>query len=102
MFDLTLNEESLSVNLDLINELRDKRKIREATCKLSGNKTLQHECPTEELPKGRPRLENEERRKEKMKASSHPIGKGLSGSEKMQLEGAYHLEWLPGKNVLRT
>jgi len=31
MFDLTQNEESLSVNLDLVNELRDKSKIREAT-----------------------------------------------------------------------
>jgi len=34
MFDLTLNEESLSVNLYLVNELRDKSKIREAACKL--------------------------------------------------------------------
>ena len=34
MFDLTLNEESLSVNLDLVNELCDKSKIREAACKL--------------------------------------------------------------------
>jgi len=36
MFDLTLNKESLSVNLDLVNELRDKSKIREAACKLRG------------------------------------------------------------------
>jgi len=34
MFDLTLNEESLSINLDLVNELHDKRKIQERTCKL--------------------------------------------------------------------
>ena len=34
MFDLTLNEESLAVNLDLVSELRDKSKIRETACKL--------------------------------------------------------------------
>jgi len=34
LFDLSLNKESLSVGLDLINELRDKSKIREASCKL--------------------------------------------------------------------
>ena len=34
MFDLTMNEKGLFVNLDLVNELRDKSKIREATFKL--------------------------------------------------------------------
>jgi len=34
LFDLSLNKESLAVGLDLLNELRDKSKIREAACKL--------------------------------------------------------------------
>jgi len=34
LFDLALNQESLSVGLDLLNEIRDKRKIREVKCKL--------------------------------------------------------------------
>jgi len=34
MFDLTLNEESLAVNLDLVSEFRDKSRIREAACKV--------------------------------------------------------------------
>jgi len=33
MFDLTLNEESLAVNLDLVSEFCDKSRIREAACK---------------------------------------------------------------------
>jgi len=38
MFDLTLNEESLAVNLDLVSELREKSKIREAACKLRASR----------------------------------------------------------------
>jgi len=34
LFDLTLNQKSLSVGLDLINKFRDKSKIWEAACKL--------------------------------------------------------------------
>ena len=34
MFDLTLNEESLEINLDLVSEFRDKSTIREAACKI--------------------------------------------------------------------
>jgi len=34
LFDLSLNQESLLVGLDLLNELRDKTKVREATCKI--------------------------------------------------------------------
>jgi len=34
LFDLSLNQESLSVGLDLLNEPRENRKIRETTCKL--------------------------------------------------------------------
>ena len=34
MFDLTLNEESLAANLDLVSEFRDKTRIQEAACKI--------------------------------------------------------------------
>ena len=34
LFDLSLNQESLSVGLDLLQELHDKSKIREVACKL--------------------------------------------------------------------
>ena len=32
IFNLSLNQESLSVELDLLNELQDRSKIRKATC----------------------------------------------------------------------
>jgi len=38
LFDLSLNKESLAVGLDLLNELRDKSKIREAACKLRASR----------------------------------------------------------------
>jgi len=38
MFDLTLNEESLAVNLDLVSEFRDKSRIREAACKIGASR----------------------------------------------------------------
>jgi len=38
LFDLSLNEESLAVDIDLLNELRDKCKIREAACKLRASR----------------------------------------------------------------
>ena len=38
MFDLTLNEKSLAVNLDLVSEFRDKSRIREATCKIRASR----------------------------------------------------------------
>jgi len=34
MFDININQESLSVGLDLINEFRDKSRIREEACKI--------------------------------------------------------------------
>jgi len=84
MFDLTLNEESLVVNLDLVSEFRDKSRIREAACKARASGTTQRsgrdvfrratssgECAVT---------------REKMKGSSHPTGRGLSKSEKSHRE----------------
>jgi len=52
MFDLTLNEESLSVNLDLVNELRHKSKIREAACKLRAAKRYNTKVRLRSFQKG--------------------------------------------------
>jgi len=38
MFDLILNEESLTVNLDLVSEFRDKSKIQEAACQIRASR----------------------------------------------------------------
>jgi len=38
MFDLTLNEESLAVNLDLVSELHNKSKIWETACNLRASR----------------------------------------------------------------
>jgi len=34
MFDININQDNLSVGLDLINEFRDKSRIREEACKI--------------------------------------------------------------------
>jgi len=55
MFNLTLNEESLAANLDLVSELsRD-------CVQASGVKTVQQKSPIEKLLEGRPRLEDAQR-----------------------------------------
>ena len=38
VFNLTLNEESLAVNLNFVSELRNKSKIRETACKLRASR----------------------------------------------------------------
>ena len=38
MFDLTINEESLATNLDLVSEFRDKTRIREAACNIRASR----------------------------------------------------------------
>ena len=67
LFELSLNQESLAVELDLINELHDKSKIRKATYNLRATrsdtnpthiKMVQHEGSPKELPQRRPRLED--------------------------------------------
>jgi len=51
IFDLTLNEESLAVNLDLVSEFRDKSKIREAACKIQASRP-----PLSNSEEGTPRI----------------------------------------------
>jgi len=54
LFDLPLNQESLAVGLDLINELRNKSKICKAACKFRAVRRYN----TKVRPQRRPRLEN--------------------------------------------
>jgi len=77
MFDLTLNEESLAVNLDLVSELREKSKIRETACKLRASR-----------PSDASRRETSSRgceaTQEETKGSSRPTGRDHSEFEKLQ------------------
>ena len=85
MFDLTLNEESLAVNLDLVSELCDKSKIREAACKAQASRRYNTKVQPRGFQKGDLvwRMRSDQ---EKMKGSSHPTGRGLSESEKSHKE----------------
>jgi len=112
MFDLTLNEESLSVS-----ELHDKSKILEATCKLRAARRYNMKVRPRSFQTGdlvlRMRSDarkdegkfssNIERpfriRQEKMRTSSHPTWKDPSESEKLQLEGI-PLRVVIGQNCL--
>jgi len=52
MFDLTLNEEGLAVNLDLVSELRDKSKIWETACKLRASRRYNTKVRPRSFQKG--------------------------------------------------
>ena len=101
MFDLILNEESLAVNLDLVNELRDNNKIREIACKLRASRRYN--------TKVRPRSFQKEdlvcrmcsdARKSEGKFSSN--WEGPFRVREVAKGGAFHLEWLSGKILPRT
>jgi len=69
--------------------------------KALGGKTLQYQSLIEELPKGRPRLENAKRRKKKRMEVLIQLG-GTILSPRSRSWSAYHLEWLSAKIVPRT
>jgi len=50
--DLDLNKESLMVGLDLINELRDKCKIREEACKIRATRRYNSKVKPQSFQKG--------------------------------------------------
>ena len=50
--DLDLNKESLSVGLDLINELRDKCRIREEACKIRAARRYNSRVKPRQFHKG--------------------------------------------------
>jgi len=52
MFDLTLNEESLAVNLNFVSELRDKSKIREIASKLRASRRYNTKVRSRSFQKG--------------------------------------------------
>ena len=51
-FDLSLNQESLSIGLDLLNKLRDKSKIHETACKLQAAKRYNTKVQLRSFQKG--------------------------------------------------
>jgi len=101
LLDLSLNKESLSVGLDLINELHDKSKIREAACKLRAARKYNTKDRSRSFHKGDLvwRMQSDARKSD---------GKfSLNWEGPFQIRevgegGAYHLEWLSGKIVPRT
>jgi len=52
MFDLTLNEESLAVNLDLVSEFRDQSRIREAAYKVRASRRYNTKVRPRSFQKG--------------------------------------------------
>jgi len=101
MFDLTLNEESLAVNLDLVSELRDKSKIREAACKARASRRYNTKVRPRGFQKGDLvwRMRSDARKNEGKFSSNW---EGPFRVWEVAQGGAYHLEWLSGKNVPRT
>jgi len=59
--DLNLNKESLLVSLDLINEFRDKRRIKEEACKVRAARQYNSKGDTTEFSEGRFGLVNAQR-----------------------------------------
>jgi len=99
--DLDLNKESLLIDLDLINELRDKSRIREETCKIRAVKRYNSKVKSRNFQKGDLvwRMHNSAR-KDNNKFSSH--WEGPFHIVDTTEGGAYHLEFLSGRNVPRT
>ena len=52
MFDLTLNEESLAVNLDLVRKFRDKSRIQEVACKIRASRRYKTKVWPKSFQKG--------------------------------------------------
>jgi len=101
LFDVSLNKESLAVGLDLLNELRDKSKIREAACKLRAARRYNSKVQPRSFQQGDLvwRMRSNARKSDDKFSSNwegpfriREVGEG----------GAYHLEHLSGKIVPRT
>jgi len=101
MFDLTLNEESLAVNLDLVSEFRDKSRIREATCKILGSRRYNTKVRPRSFQKGDLvwRMRSDARKNEGKFSSNW---EGPFRVREVAKGGAYNLEGLSGKIVPRT
>jgi len=101
LFDLSLNKESVAVGLDLLNELHNKSKIREAARKLRESRRYNS--------KVRPRCFHQcdlvWRMRSNARKSDDKFSSNWEGSFRIREVGeggAYHLEQLSGKIVPRT
>ena len=101
LFNVSLNKERLAVGLDLLNELRDKSKIREAACKLRASRRYNSKVQPRSFQQGDLvwRMRSNARKSDGKFSSNwegpfriREVGEG----------GAYHLEHLSGKIVPRT
>jgi len=99
--DLDLNKESLLVDLDLINELKDKSRIREKACKMRAARRCNSKVKPRNFQKGDLvwRMSSDAR-KDDGKFSSN--WEGLFRIANTTAGGAYFLEFLSGKHVPRT
>ncbi|XP_068461695.1 uncharacterized protein [Phaseolus vulgaris] len=99
--DLDLNKESLLVGLDLINELRDKYKIREEACKIRAARRYNSKVKPRSYQKGDLvwRMRSDAR-KDGGKFSSN--WEGPFRISDAATGGAYYLEYLSGKSIPRT
>jgi len=101
LFDLSLNKESLAVKIDLLNELHDKSKIRKAACKLRAARRYN----TKVRPRSFHNGDLVWRLRSNAKKTDDKFSSNWEGPfriREVREGGAYHLEWLSGKIVLRT
>jgi len=101
MLDLDLNREGLLVGLDLINELRDKCRIREEACKIRAARRYNS--------KVKPRSYQKEDLVWRMRSDARKDGGKFSSNWEGPFRiadttagGAYYLEYLSGKSIPRT
>jgi len=101
MFDLTLNEESLAVNLDLVSGFRDKSRIQEAVCKIRASRRINSKVRLRSFQKEDLvwRMRSDARKSEGKFSFNW---EGPFRVREVAKGGAYHLEWLSGKTVPRT
>ena len=92
LFDLSLNQESLAVGLNLTNELWDKSKIREAACKLRAAKRYNMKVRPRSFYKGDLvwRKQSDTRKSDDKFLSNW---EGLFQVLEVGQGGAYYLEW---------
>jgi len=99
--DLELNKESLLVGLDLINELRDKCRIREEACKIRATRKYNSKVKPRSYQKGDLvwRMRSDARKDDEKFSSNWEGPFRIAGTATGE---AYYLEYLSGKSVPRT
>jgi len=99
--DLDLHRESLLVGLDLINELRDKCRIREEACKIRATRRYNSKVKPRSYQKGDLvwRMRSDARKDDRKFSSNW---EGPFRIADTAAGGAYYLEYLSGKSISRT